>query len=342
MLYYVAREQHRYTIDRLLRTIRQAGRQPPDHLRVATYEGLLAVKRAPIGSYVFTDLDRLTSYEIEAATEIAHAVRHADARAMISNWPNRVLGRYALLRRLHEAGINSYNVWRLDEERMPTSYPVFIRREQDALGPETPLLHDESEYRAAVAQLRERRRALIGRIAVQFCQSADEAGMYRKYGALYFRGDVVPQHLFLSRDWMVKRSTLELTPDMMAAEERYVFENPHADQIRAIFALAETDFGRIDYTIVDGRVQTFEINTNPNFPRMRLDPDGRLRRRLHVVEQTLLGFKAMDGGVTRTGLTRFRTPKPKLHRLRNRSIWRRAGDLAALLRWRANALLNRR
>ena len=94
--------------------------------------------------------------------------------------------------------------------------------------------------------------------------------------------------------------------------------------------------------MVGGRVQTFEINTNPNFPRMRLDPDGRLRRRLHVVERTLAGFRAMDGGTTGAGLTRFRTPKPKLHRLRNRSIGRRAGDLAALIRWRAQALLGRR
>lgn len=342
MLYYVAREQHRYTIDRLLGSIVQAGRRPPDHLRVATYEELLAVKRAPIGSYVFTDLDRLTPYEIEAAAEIARAVQNADQRAIVSNWPHRVLGRYALLRRLHEAGMNDSNVWRLDEERMPSGYPVFIRREQDALGPETPLLHNESEYRAAIAQLRDRGRPLLGRIAVQFCDSADGTGTFRKYGALYFRGDVVPQHLFLSREWMVKRSTLELSPDMMAEEENYVFDNPHADQIRAIFALAETDFGRIDYTIVDGRVQTFEINTNPNFPRMRLDPDGRLRRRLHVVERTLAGFKAMDGGTTRRGVIRFRTPKPKLHRLRNRSVWRRARDLAALARWRVNALLNRR
>ena len=203
MLYYVAREQHRYTIDRLLRTIREAGGQPPAHLRVASYEELLAVKRAPIGSYVFTDLDRLTPYELEAATKIAHAVRNADEQVIVSNWPHRVLGRYALLRRLHEAGLNSYNVWRLDEQRMPTAYPVFIRREQDALGPETPLLHDEGEYRAAVALLHVRGWASAGRVAVQFCQSADETGTYRKYGALHFRGDVVPQHLFLSRDCQV-------------------------------------------------------------------------------------------------------------------------------------------
>lgn len=341
MLYYVARELHRYTIDRLLSTIRKAGAKVPDHLRVLTYEELLAVKRAPVGNYVFTDLDRLTAYEIEAATEIARAVHAADERALISNWPNRVLGRYALLRRLHEAGLNGYNVWRLDEARMPSAYPVFIRREQDALGPETPLLGDEAEYRAAVAKLQERGGSLTGRIAIQFCRSADASGTYRKYGALFFRGEVVPQHLFISREWMVKRSTLELTEEMIAEEERYVFGNPHADQIREIFKLAETDFGRVDYTVVDGRVHVFEINTNPNFPRMRLDPDGRLRRRLHVVERLLEGFKVLDAGATRTGLTRFRTPRPKLHRLRNRSIWRRARDVAALFRWRANALLDR-
>ena len=30
------------------------------------------------------------------------------------------------------------------------------------------------------------------------------------------------------------------------------------------FALANIDYGRIDYGIVDGQVQTFEINNNPS------------------------------------------------------------------------------
>jgi hypothetical protein len=341
MLYYVARELHRYTIDRLIGSLRAAGRRPPGFLRVLSYESLLAAKRAPLGSYVFSDLDRLTPYEIEAATQIARALRDADPDVLISNWPNRVLGRYALLRRLHETGMNGFNVWRLDEARMPEAFPVFIRREQDALGPETPLLHDAQEYLAAVADLQSRGAAMAGRIAVQYLQQADANGTFRKYGALYFRGKVVPQHLFFSREWMVKRSTVAFTGEMMAEEERYVFDNPHEQQIRAVFELAETDFGRIDYTVVDGRLVIFEINTNPQFPRMRLDDDGRLKRRLHAVEGALEGFRSIDGGSRRAGLVKFKTPKPKLHRLRDRSIWRRVRDTADLAGWRIDALLRR-
>ena len=143
MLHYVTRELHRYTIDAFLTAYRRAGVALPLAIRPVTYETLLALKRAPMGNYLFTDLDRLSGFEIDAAAEIAKAVAAADPRATISNWPNRVLGRYTLLRRLHEAGINSFNIWRLDEARAPDAYPVFIRREQDALGPETPLLHDE-------------------------------------------------------------------------------------------------------------------------------------------------------------------------------------------------------
>jgi hypothetical protein len=341
MLYYVSRELHRYTIDRFLNSFRLSRLAPPPFLRVLSYETLLAVKRAPIGNYVFTDLDRLTGYEIDAATEIARAIHAGDSGAVISNWPNRVLGRYALLRRLYESGLNSFNVWRLDEERVPDRFPVFIRREQDALGPETPLLHDVAEYRAAIDQLQGLGKGLTGRIAVQYCQAPDANGIYRKYGAFYFRGHVVPQHLFVSRNWLVKRSTMELSPEMVAEEEHYVFDNPHAEHLRKVFELAETDFGRADYAVVDGRIEIYEINTNPNFPRMRLEQDARVRRRLHAVEGVVDGFRVLDGAQTSKGLIRFRTPKPKLHRLRNRSVWRRGRDMAAACKWRTLALLGR-
>jgi len=341
MLYYVTRELHRYTIDRFLGAYRKAGVALPVAIRPVSYETLLAVKRAPIGNYIFTDLDRLSGFEIDAAAEIAKAIQAADPRAMISNWPNRVLGRYALLRRLLEAGVNSFGVWRLDEARPPTAYPVFIRREQDALGPETSLLHDESEYRAAVEDLQRAGKGLSGRIAVQFRQKPDGKGIYRKYGALYFDGQVVPQHLFLSSNWIVKRSTFELSPDMVAEEERYVFDNPHADELRRIFGLAETDFGRIDYALVDDRIEVFEINTNPNFPRMRRAEDGRARRRIHVLNGVVRGFGHLDPPGVARGLVRFKTPKPKLHRLRDRSLGRRLRDISAGCKWRTLALLGR-
>ncbi|HEY1383809.1 MAG TPA: hypothetical protein VGF43_09345 [Dongiaceae bacterium] len=341
MLYYVARELHRYTIDEFIEYFGRCGLKAPAFLRVLGYETLFANRRAPIANYVFTDIDRLSGFEIDAATEIARAVSAAAPEAAIMNWPNRVLGRYALLRRLHDAGMNSFGVWRLDEERKPTRYPVFIRREQDALGPESALLKNEEEYRAAVDALLESGKGLGGRIAVEFCQQRGTDGLYRKYGAFCFRGRIVPQHLFLSSDWIVKRSAIEVTPAMIQEEEEYVFGNPHAEQLRAIFELAHTDFGRIDYAIVNGHIEVFEINTNPTFPRMRLDRKERARRRHFAVEGVVEGFRSFDHPVAVSGLVRFRTPKPKLHRLRGRSMRRRAGDLMTALKWRLQALLRR-
>ncbi|MEZ5830987.1 MAG: hypothetical protein R3D05_07375 [Dongiaceae bacterium] len=341
MLHYVARELHRYTIDGFLDAYRKAGTTTPVSIRPVSYETLLALRCAPLGNYVFTDLDRLSGFEIDAASEIAKAVHAAAPQATISNWPNRVLGRYALLRRLCEAGINSFGVWRLDEARLPSAYPVFIRREQDALGPETPLLHDESEYRAAVEQLQRAGKGLTGRIAVQYCQRPDENGIYRKYGAFFFRGRIVPQHLFFSSDWIVKRSFTELTPDEVAEEERYVFDNPHAEHLCNIFDLARTDFGRIDYAVVGGRIEVFEINTNPTFPRIRAKADSRGRRRAHVLDGVVQGFRDLDPPGAQSGLVRFKSPKPKLHRLRNRSVWRRLGDVISGCKWRVLGLLGR-
>jgi len=335
MLYYVTRELHSYTIDRLLGSFADSWLPRPAFVQPLSYETLFALERAPVGNYVFTDIDRLGGYEVDAAAEIARCVAHAAPSARISNPPHRVLNRYALLRRLRERGVNRFDVWRLDEERVPTAYPVFLRREHDALGPESALLGDESAYRAAVAALQASGRGLTGRIAVQYVPSADRAGMFRKYGAFCFRGRVVPQHLMIADSWIVKRRSADVTAAMAEEEESYVRDNPHADEIRRIFEIAEIDFGRIDYCVVDGRIQVFEINTNPSFPRARIAQDGRMNRRKIVIEGVLAGFRDLDAAPHGGGVVSFHLPKPRLQRLRNRSCSRRLADLRALWRWRS-------
>ncbi len=337
MLYYVTRELHAYTIDMLLGSFERSWLPRPDFLRPLSYETLFALKRAPIGNYVFTDIDRLSGFDIDAASEIAKSVALAAPGAMISNRPNRVLNRYALLRRLYEAGLNSFNVWRLDEERAPTAYPVFIRREQDALGPESALLRDEGEFRAAVAELQASGKGLTGRMAVQYVPATGLDGLHRKCGALYFRGRVVPQHLMISDGWVVKRAMTDFAGDLSEEEEAYVRGNPHADALREIFRLAEIDFGRADYAVVNDRVEVFEINTNPSFPRARVTQDRRMIRRKIVIEGLVAGFTDLDAGSHGAGVVRFRTPKPKLHRLRERSWSRRFKDQLAAIRWRIDS-----
>jgi len=257
----------------------------------------------------------------------------------IANEPNRVLGRYALLRRLHDAGLNSFGVWRLDEERLPTAYPVFVRREQDALGAESPLLRGEDELHVEIERLHAAGRSMRGRIAVQFCDCSDAAGRYRKYGAFCFAGVVVPQHLIVADRWMVKRGLADLTPALIAEEERYVLGNPHAGHLRKVFELARIDFGRVDYGIANGKVEVFEINTNPEFPNANSADDGRQVRRNHVINGVISGFASLDGGASRAGLAKFHFPKPRLHRLRDRSVWRRISDRITGLRWRLRGRL---
>jgi len=334
MLYYVSRELHSYTIDRLLGSFENSWLPRPAFIQPVSYETLFTLRCAPVGNYVFTDIDRLSGYEIDAATEIANSIGLAAPSALISNPPHRVLNRYALLRRLYEAGINSFNVWRLEEERAPTAYPVFIRREQDALGPESELLQNEGEYRAAVAALQASGKGLPGRLAVQYVSTSGQDGQYRKYGAFCLRGRVVPQHLMVGESWVVKRDTTDRDTDMSDEEELYVRTNPHADELRRVFQLAQIDFGRADYCVVNGRLEVFEINTNPTFPRARITNDRKMIRRKIVIDGLMAGFRDLDAGSHDRGVVRFRTPKPKLHRLRNRSWSRRAKDWVARWRWR--------
>jgi len=62
-----------------------------------------------------------------------------------------------------------------------------------------------------------------------------------------------------------------------AAELAYARSNPHAVELAEIFALAQVDFGRIDYGLRNGRIEVFEINTNPDLLSARAlsDPERR-------------------------------------------------------------------
>ncbi len=63
-------------------------------------------------------------------------------------------------------------------------------------------------------------------------------------------------------------------PETAREELDYVRSNPHAEELREIFELARIDYGRIDYSVVDGCIQVWEINTNPMIliPKDRDDP----------------------------------------------------------------------
>jgi len=331
MLYYLCREAHQYTIRDFLASLPKA-RRP--RLEVAPYERLFATRRLPLGHLIFTDLDRLTPYELEVAESAARAVIKRAPQARIYNSPAGVRLRYPLLRRLFELGLNPIEALRVDDERVPTRFPVFIRREAEALGPEPlaplgPLLRSAEEYRLALGQLRREGRSLAGLIALSFIDTRDAEGRYRKYGVIRAGEALVPQHLFVSANWVVKRTEVASTPELAAEERDFLLDNPHAPVLRRIFDEAGITFGRVDYTIGPKGPVVFEINTNPSLPPGTTSGDGR-----QALATLLEGLAAMGEPPLVGGTVRLRPPAPELRALSEPGLARRVGHRLAAWRWK--------
>ena len=84
---------------------------------------------------------------------------------------------------------------------------------------------------------------------------------------------ILARQIHFSRRWVVRVPDLR-QPATACEELEYVESNPHADSVREIFELARIDYGRIDYGLAGGEIQTWEINTNPMIliPKDREDP----------------------------------------------------------------------
>ena len=103
---------------------------------------------------MFTDFDLLNSMEMDALGHIALAVETSHPEMRILNKPTEVLERYSLLRTLRDEGLNRVEIHRIEEGTIPTRYPVFIRSEDGARGPETALFNNSDELRRQIELLK--------------------------------------------------------------------------------------------------------------------------------------------------------------------------------------------
>src|SRR5687768_5065848 len=94
-------------------------------IRVRSYQELCTLGSADKATYVFTDMDRLAGPNLLAAGLLYRRLKAADIRVL--NDPARIPSRSGLLRRLAKRGINDFNAYRLEEERDPERWPVFLR-----------------------------------------------------------------------------------------------------------------------------------------------------------------------------------------------------------------------
>jgi hypothetical protein len=259
VVFYLVTRQGHATISQYLRT---RGRALAPMIRVVLYEHLPFRRALPTGTYVFADVERLTPEQATLAAQAwAALVRHgADVRLL--NHPTRSMRRVELLRALHERGRNDADVYRATDGARPARFPVFLRHANDHGGSLSELLATPEQLARELARLERDGVYRDDLIITEFSDTADAGGVFRKYSCFRIGNHIVPRHLLFSRAWNVK--IVELTPPEYVREElEFVRTNPHRDELLAIFDLARIQLGRIDYALRDGRIQTWEINTNP-------------------------------------------------------------------------------
>jgi hypothetical protein len=312
VLYYLATRKHLYTMGVFL----EAWCSSLDrNIRMMSYRELTRWRRLPRGPIIFSDIERLTDSQRTLLARVYERLARRGDSARLLNHPTPSLRRYELLRKLHERGTNSFNVYRLHELPQTLNWPVFVRVENDHIGPRTQLLDGPQELHNALRHRSLSRRNREDLLVVEFCQTAGSDGLYRKYAAFYVAGRVIPRHLFFDREFTIKLEAV-VTPQTIKEEQLFLRSNPHKDQIKAVFELAHIDYGRIDYGVKDGRMQVWEINTNP---MLLVNPDhyspARMPDQQRFADQIVAEFRRIDGAYHEPGVgSRLSNAMRKLYR----------------------------
>lgn len=241
------------------------GSEVSGRFRLHTFEDLPDQRAFERGTWLFTNLDELQPPVLVLVEALRDAL--VEAGVTILNDPRRVLRRRALLETLHARGINRFRATGLDGDLEDLRYPVFVRRASDHLGPLSPLLHSRRELDRWIGKALVWGASPEDVLVVEFLDTSGPGGLYRKYGAFVLDGRIHPRSLNRSTAWMVKHGTTDFTVDFQTEELEYVEDNPHRETLEEVVELAGVDYGRVDYGILDGRVQVWEVNLCPTIGR---------------------------------------------------------------------------
>jgi len=255
MLVYLVRQRRRRPIETFLQ---RWSTDLADRVTILPYETLARRRRLPGGRFVFTDFERLTPIEFRLARELETRL----PPDLIVNRPSQWLSRPALLRKLYALGWNRFNVFRADDNWQHCRFPVFIRHAHLHSGSCSDLLYTPNEVRAAIHRTRGPGHRPAHLLITEFLNTADQTGLFRKYAAFRVADRIIPRHLIFADHWMQKQPDL-LDPAKLDEEAAYLQDNPHAERLMRAFELSGVEYGRIDYALIDGEVQVWEINTNP-------------------------------------------------------------------------------
>jgi hypothetical protein len=265
MIFFVSTAAHSYTSRRV------PGFTGAPKIASWSYDRLFRSWRAPRGTWIFTDFDRLSFWELELAARAYRSLKAAGLRVL--NDPAVACQRFTLLRRLHQDGFNRFAVWNVEADEWPDRYPVFLRAQSAHRGSFSGLLPDRPALEAAIAERIGRgvpRRELM---AVEYCAEPVREGLFRKLATYRVGMVMVPSLCVHQSSWLAKDGEAGIAgQDSYDDEYRIIDENRYCADLRPAFEIGEIEFGRADFGIVDGRPQVYEINTNPTIGIIKEHP----------------------------------------------------------------------
>lgn len=292
MIYFVAPKGETWELEDYLKAYGQglAGR-----VGVLTWEQIVERRQLRLGTYVFLAIDQMTPTEKDLAAQCWQKLLQAGPDVVLINHPSEVLRRYDLLETCFRRKRNAFRVRRAADFLKCEKFPVFLRISDDHNAALSGLLRTRKELARAVAKSLYRGYRLRDLIVVEYCDTADETGMFRKYSAFIVGDRILPHTLMHSHDWITKSQGRVIDAGTAGEEIEFVRSDEHLIWLRETFALAKIRYGRIDYGMLGGEPQVWEINTNPCIMRTACAPQltaEQWRLRDPVRETFFPGFQA--------------------------------------------------
>ena len=235
----------------------------------------------------------MSYYELEICAMLYRELK--DSGALVLNDPAKVLTRFDLLSALYREGVNDFNVSRPQYGDWPTRYPVFLRKNAFHQGVCTELLNSREEVESSLLGLVKQGIPQVNIMAVEYAAEACENGAYRKY-AVYRIGERYFQDTSVNQEhWEAKYGQKGLAGDEFYQKESEGMDAVmFPDAVKKSFEIGNIEYGRVDFGIVGGKPQFYEINTNPTVS-LNTEHDSAYRRQSRgtFVENYLSGIESL-------------------------------------------------
>ena len=315
MIYFITKAEKTYT---LLSYINTWGKGLRKWKKFLPAEKMVRQKKLYAGTYILTDVDLFNEKQkLMLATIYKMFDKHRDSFSIL-NHPTSSVNRLDLLKKMNDYGINSFRCFSANHIPGDIRFPVFIRKGIDHGGKITGLINHQEILGQEINECKKLGYPTENIIITEFVNTADKNGIYRKYSAFRIGDNIIPRHIFFSKNWMIKSAMLD-EDEFIKEELNFLKSNPHKTALKEVFDLAGITYGRIDYGIVKGKIVVWEINTNPMIASSSsLKKPARKPAHTWFAAQFTWAFKKLE---TNKNSSAFRNPlavsvsKPELKKL---------------------------